>query len=270
MFERTIKKETSFTGLGIHTGKTVSLTLKPSTTSGIRFFRTDCDNACVRICAETLRSQNRATAFQDEGIDLLTPEHLLAALHALKITNLDIDIDAKEVPIMDGSALEFYETISTVGTRELKKELRPIIITEPLTVEDGDTMILCLPSEETIFAYRLSYDNFIGHHFHSFNPKKDTFKTDIAPARTYGFYKEVEALRKKGLALGGSFDNAVVIGEDAYMNKLRFDNELCRHKLLDLYGDIWTLGRPIQGHVIGIKSGHAVTMKLIQQHLCHL
>lgn len=264
MFEQTLTRSVSFQGFGIHTGKRTTLTLKPSTTYGIRFFRTDCNNACIPITPQTLVSQQRATAFQYNNVALLTPEHLFAALHALHLTNLDIEINGSEVPIMDGSSLEFYTTLHDVGVRTLDTPINPIIITKPLHVEENEAAILCLPSTTSSFTYRLHYPNFIGSHLFTFTPSTDNFENELAPARTYGFYEEVKALQEKGLALGGTLENAIVIGDDAYMNPLRFPNELCRHKTLDLFGDLWTIQRPIQGHIVGIKSGHALTMKLIQ------
>jgi len=269
MRKQTLARPVTFQGLGIHSGKTVTLSVEPNTGEGLRFFRKDHDDHCIPISPSTLSSQNRATRFTHQGISILTPEHLFAALHACTITDADIYIDAEEVPIMDGSALAFFKGLSDAGTTPLSSQVDPIVISEPLTVQQDDALIIALPSEQTSFSYRLSYDNFIGHQFFMFTPHTDTFETEVAPARTYGFEHEIKALREQGLALGGSLENAIVIGEDHYLNPLRFENELCRHKCLDLFGDLWTLGRPIKGHIIGIKSGHALTMQMTQRLWSH-
>jgi len=253
-----------FEGVGIHGGKRVRVRCLPALAGeGIRFVRVDLGRAVVRVDVRFLRSASRYTCVTEGGVEVRTPEHLLAACAGLGITDMTIEIDAEEVPILDGSALPFCVSFLRVGVVPLGP-LEPVVITRVIRVEDGDRFIEIRPSGRSYFEYRLSFPEcFVGQQTARFCVEDGGFVDEVAPARTFGFYHEVKALLDQGLARGGSLDNAVVIGDEDYLGPLRFEDELSRHKLLDLMGDFWVLGRPILGDVIAYKSGHALSMRAL-------
>ncbi len=264
MLQKTLKKNHTFSGVGIHSGQTATITLQPAPeNSGIRFhYNGHVIPALPAFCGET----NRATCLQNkESICIKTPEHLLSALYGLGIDNLDIHTDQEEMPILDGSSAIFTAALKhdLLDQTSPKKLFKP---ETPLYFRDNQAEILVLPSETPQWTYILEYpDHFIGTQVAFFSENQGDYEQDIASARTYGFLKEIEVLRSKGLALGGSLDNAIVIGETDYMNPLRFDNELARHKLLDMIGDFCILGQRIQAHVIGIRSGHHHNVQMVKR-----
>jgi UDP-3-O-[3-hydroxymyristoyl] N-acetylglucosamine deacetylase len=265
MKQKTIKEKCIFKGIGIHSGKTVTMVVLPAQeNAGIVFKRVDCVGE-ILVSIENVSPANRATILQKDGVRVCTPEHFLAACYALGISNLIVEIDAEEVPIMDGSSLDFLNGFLKVGIVEQLAEIKAIILAEPIIVKDGEKQILALPDDEFKITYILEYDNFIGTQINSFKITATTFEKQLASARTYGFYSEVKALMERGLAQGGSFDNAVVIGENDYMNELRFSDELVRHKILDCIGDFAILGVPVKAHFIAMKSGHSLNHKLVRE-----
>lgn len=266
MTSRSISNSVSLTGVGIHSGKPVTVTLRPALAgTGIVFIRTDLNNARVHVHPNQLKSTQRATLLEENGVKIATPEHLLSACMGLSITDLKIEISGEEVPIMDGSATLFAQALQNAIPTNLDTPLSPFTPQTPLWCQDSDKTVLILPSETLVWTYCLDYpDHFIGQQSVSYINNPDTYIQDIAPARTYGFKAEVDALLARGLAKGGSLDNALVIGETDYINPPRMPNELARHKLLDLMGDFVCFARPIQAHIIGIKSGHNLHMKTVQ------
>ena len=265
MTQRTLRGPCSFSGVGIHSGQKATLTCRPAPPdTGLVFVRRDQQSRQVPVIPSSLVEGNRATLLQANGVSIATPEHLLSACSGLGIHNLFIDIDCEEVPILDGSALSFVSQFIKIGIEEQEVDISPFVIQEPIVLQSETATLVGLPYAHTQFTYHLSYpDHFIGSQTCSFLLGEDDYAQAIAPARTYGFLAEVEALRQQGLAKGGSLDNAVVIGEDDYLTPLRFDNELARHKLLDMIGDLACLGRPIQGHIVGIGSGHGLNKDLV-------
>lgn len=263
--QRTISTTTAFKGLGIHSGKIVTLNCYPADiNNGICFVRTDLNNAEVRVSSETVIAESRFTKLSQNGVNIHTPEHILSACAGLGITNLRVEIDAEEVPILDGSALTFCDEFNAAGVKTQDAELLPIIIKDAfkITGKDG-AYIEVSPAETFSYTYTLDYPtSFVGKQSATYT-QAINYISDIAPARTYGFEAEVKALLARGLAKGGSLDNAVVIGENDYLNPLRFDNELARHKLLDLIGDMWIIGRPVIGNINAFKSGHALNAALV-------
>jgi UDP-3-O-acyl N-acetylglucosamine deacetylase len=267
MIQKTIKKTCQISGLGLHSGKKVNLTLLPApVNTGIIFIRTDCGEQKIPSIPSSLSATNRATILEKKGCRIITPEHLLATLYGFQIDNLFIKLDAEEVPIMDGSALSFIKVIQKAGIQELAQEKKIASIKKPFLVKKENKSVIALPCSNFRVTFILEYpQSFIGTQIASFDLTPEKFCQEIGPARTYGFYEEVEELRKKGLIKGGSLDNAVVITKDSYLNELRYPNELVRHKILDLIGDLSILGTEINGHFIGIKSGHALNMEMVKK-----
>lgn len=265
--QTTINTTVTFQGLGIHSGKLVTLNCFPEdVNTGIYFVRTDLNNAEIKVSPETVIAESRFTKLSQNGVNIHTPEHLLSACAGLGISNLRVEIDAEEVPILDGSALTFCEEFTKAGVRPQDAELPPIIVTEAFKISGKDgAYIEVTPAKTFSYHYILDYPGtFVGRQSADYAKDID-YESQIAPARTYGFEAEVKALLERGLAKGGSLDNAVVIGETDYINPLRFDNELARHKLLDLIGDMWIVGRPVIAKITAFKSGHALNAELVQR-----
>ena len=205
-----------------------------------------------------------ATTVGAFGVRVRTIEHLMAAAAALGIDNLVVDVDAEEVPALDGSAKPFVDLLYSAGAAPLPVPRRPLVVREPIRVGDGHRWLEITPSD----CFRVTYtlDNphpVIGQQIVSLEVTEAAFVDELAAARTYGFLKDVPTMRKNGLARGGSLDNAVVVGKRAVLNdSLRFEDEFVRHKILDLVGDLWLLGRPLCGHVTGKNGGHALNHEL--------
>ncbi|MFT5171829.1 MAG: UDP-3-O-acyl N-acetylglucosamine deacetylase [Candidatus Marinamargulisbacteria bacterium] len=266
MNPKTLDSPAHFRGVGIHSGKTVSVTCHPaSENTGIQFRRTDLDGAIVKVCPRNISATKRATHLTENNVTIKTPEHLLAACAGLGISNALIDLDGEEIPILDGSARPFSNAFLASGIKSQPGTLEPIKIHTPITVSNGPATIMILPSDEAKISYVLDLSpSFVGTQVFTSPISTDDFLSEIASARTFGFESEVKALLEKGLALGGSLDNALIIGETEYLSDLRFKDELVRHKILDMFGDLWILNRPIIGHIIGVKSGHFLNTKLVK------
>lgn len=270
--QRTIAKEVSLKGIGLHTGKKVNLTFKPAAVNnGIQFVRTDLpDKPAIKVSVEHLCPKSGSLRFSyldKDGIQVYTIEHLLAALYGMGIDNLDIEIDSKEVPGLDGSSLEFLEVLTKAGIVEQEKERQYWQIKEPVCVEDDSATIVALPAQELKISYTLDYNHpFLNSDFLRIIINPDTFKTELASARTFCLEEEVEELKKQGLGKGGNYENALVVGEKGVINnKLRYADEFIRHKILDLLGDLYILGQPLKAHIIALKSGHSLNMKLVKR-----
>ncbi len=264
-YTKTIKKELSFTGTGIHSGKEINLKLVPTAeNSGIKFIRKDLADFVIPLDPQFLVSGSRATVLVKEGKKIVTPEHLLAALAILGITDIQIEMDNEEVPILDGSAKVYVSAIENVGLKIFKNSIKPIIIKEPLFIKEEHKLILLFPAEKFLISYFLDLPNsFISSQLLSIEVGEKHLKESVANARTFGFYDEYQQLLSQGLAKGANFENTVVIGKDKFMNELRFEDELVKHKILDLIGDLKILNRPILGHIISIKAGHSLNSKLV-------
>lgn len=269
--QQTIRKELEYSGIGLHTGEQIHLALKPAPVdTGIIFVREDLpDKPGVKACLKNANKSSRELSLKDNEVEIRTVEHLLATLTTLGIDNVEIVMDGCEVPIGDGSAMHFVELLKDkiISQYKPKKTFSP---KEPFWVSLNDKHIILLPSDEFRITYTIDFNHkIVKTQFASFVITKEVFEREIAPARTFGFLEEVKTLYAQGLAKGGSLENAIVIGEDRILNdNLRFDNELVRHKILDLIGDFTLIGMPISGHIIAIKSGHELNLKLLQK-LCH-
>lgn len=266
-YQQTISKEVECLGIGLHTGKKVKLKLSPAPVdSGIIFIRKDQNGSEIPAKALLVKKIELATTIGRGDLHIKTVEHLLSALYGMNIDNLLIEVDSEEIPIMDGSAAPFVFLLEEANIKKQDKPRNYLKISEPLEVSEGDKYIKIIPSEKFRITYSVHYDHpLIGEQTITIPVSKDVYKDQIAPARTFGFLYEVEFLRKVGLALGGSKDNAVVLDEAKVLNDhLRFKNEFVRHKVLDLLGDLSLCGYPIIGHVIVRKGGHSLHTKMAQ------
>jgi UDP-3-O-[3-hydroxymyristoyl] N-acetylglucosamine deacetylase len=257
--QRTLRRQISCAGIGLHSGHKVTLTLKPAAAdTGIRFRRTDLDVEIPATIA-AVSSLQYATVLGRDGATVETVEHLLAALVSVGIDNLVVELTHNEVPIMDGSAAPFLYLLHEAGVKRLGTPRRYLKILRPLQISSGDKRIAVYPSDHFKVSYTISFDHpLLRHQSRTERITELTFAEHIAPARTFGFLKEVEWLRQNGLALGGSLDNAIVIGDTGVLNALRFEDEFVRHKILDAVGDLALLGSPLIGHVVAHRAGHAL------------
>jgi len=268
-WQHTIRKTVSFAGVGLHSGKTVKLYIKPAGVStGIRFVRTDLGRK-VMIPATLYRVTDTrlATTLAKDDVTVSTTEHLLAALAGMGIDNAVIELDNDEVPIMDGSAAPFVHVLKKVGRQRQKAARFLLKITRKIEIRNGDSMILIEPHDGFKVSGEIDFEHqLVRKQKFSIEVDSQTFIKEIASARTFGFLHEVEYLRQNGKALGGSLDNAIVIDRSEILNTegLRFSNEFVRHKLLDLIGDLALLGCPVLGHITAIKSGHAQHLQLMK------
>lgn len=272
--KKTLAREVSFRGIGLHSGKIVTMTLKPITTNaGIIFQRTDMPagiSSSILSTYSNLVNVDHSTNIGDHnGCTIRTVEHLLAVLHAFEIDNLLVQLDGPEVPIADGSSRPLVEVLEQAGVRELPYAKERMIVRKSVEYSEGDKYIRISPHRKLKISYLIDFPNhFIGRQTYSITVNKNNFKKKIAPARTFCLLHEVEFLKKNGLAKGGSLDNAVVVADDRILNGgLRFDDEFVRHKVLDVIGDLFLLGKPVQGHVEVHKGGHDLHTKLLQQIL---
>lgn len=254
----TLKRPVSGRGIGLFTGEEVLLTLKPASVgTGIVFRRIDLPQAPqIPALADFVSSTPRCTVIGKGAYTVQTVEHLLSALRAYDIEDLVIEIAGPEVPIFDGSSLFFVQLIEEAGLHRQEEEGELLVLNQPLFWSEGGIHIVALPSNERRFSYTLHYPQCkaIGSQFYTFVLTSESFKREIAPARTFSVYEEIAPMIEKGLVRGGSLDCAVLIKDGVVMNPegLRFSDEMARHKVLDLIGDL----PPLRAHVIAICSGH--------------
>ncbi len=269
-FQRTISNPIDCSGIGLHTGKKVEMLLQPApANTGIVFIRTDVGNIEIEASLANVSSSRYATCLEKNGVSVLTAEHLLAALYALGVDNIKIEMNAEEIPILDGSSAPFVQLIHKAGLKELEEPRLYLVICRPISVkEEEDKRVSIYPCDEYKVTYAIDFEHqILGYQELTASLwGVQAFTEKIAPARTFTLEKEVEVLRKKGLARGGSLENAVVIGEKGILNKnLRFKDEFVRHKMLDLTGDLSLVGKPIKGHVIAYRAGHDLHSRLAQK-----
>ena len=259
--QRTLRRPVSCTGIGLHSGNKVTLSLKPAPADyGIRFQRADLGGLEIPATVTHLGGIQYQTGLTREAVSVETVEHLLAALTALGVDNVIVELNSPEVPIMDGSAAPFVYLVNEAGIRRLQAPRRYLKVLRPISLTQGDTRIALYPSDHFKVTYSISFDHpLLRHQSRTMRITEESFVEDIAPARTFGFLKEVEMLRQRGLALGGSLDNAIVLGETGVLNNaLRFEDEFVRHKILDVIGDLSLVGHPVVGHLVAHRGGHAL------------
>ena len=267
--QNTLKNEIYISGKGLHTGRDINMSLRPAPRdSGIIFVRTDKGGAEIKAGLSSVSDTTFATTLSSNGVRVGTVEHLLAAFAGLCVDNVLVELNGPEVPIMDGSAISFVSKIMKAGISKQAKAVTCIRIVEPVVIEEGPCQIAIAPYNGTRVTYRLFYNHpAFGEQKKGIDITTMQFIDELAPARTFGFLRDVEMLRARGLARGGSLENAIVLGEKEVINgsKLRFKDEFVRHKILDAVGDISLLGYPLFGHIIANKSGHTLHIKLLRK-----
>jgi UDP-3-O-[3-hydroxymyristoyl] N-acetylglucosamine deacetylase len=263
-------------GVGVHTGDRVRLAVRPAPVgTGIVFVRTDIKDRDNRIpvSGEAVVDARLNTMIENAaGVRLSTIEHLMAAFAALGVSNAVVEVDGPELPILDGSALQFVQLLDRAGFRRQEAPVRYIEILEPIRVQDGDKSAALLPCDRYEMRFEIDFPTpVIGNQVVDFVVDEETFRNEIMAARTFGFAHEVEALRKAGLARGGSLENAVVIDGDQILNPggLRMEREFVKHKALDAIGDLYVLGAPLLGRYEGVKAGHHINNLLVRELLAN-
>jgi UDP-3-O-[3-hydroxymyristoyl] N-acetylglucosamine deacetylase len=269
--QQTLASTVALSGIGLHTGVPVHVRICPApANSGVIFKRTDLDGFAIEAESRHVARVSYATSLMKKGVLISTTEHLLSALAGLGVDNAVVEIDNLELPIVDGSALPFVKLIRAAGLRKQRARRLYARILKPLEIVDGVKRIAVYPSETFRISYSIAFPHpVIGTEALDFTPGTGNYEEAIAPARTFGFLEEVEMLLKSGLVKGGSLENVVVLNREGVMNPegLRFPDEFCRHKVLDLIGDISLLGHPLIGHVVADRAGHAMHVQLVSQLL---
>ncbi|MDL1982604.1 MAG: UDP-3-O-acyl-N-acetylglucosamine deacetylase [Deltaproteobacteria bacterium] len=260
--QRTISKPVSFSGVGVHSGKKVNLTIKPAPVNhGIKFVRTDLtDKPSVSAHFNMVVDTSLATVIGCDGFIVSTIEHLMATFAGFSIDNAIVELDAYELPIMDGSAGPFISYIKTAGIEEQLGPKYFFIVKEPIELKEDGKFVGIYPASKFKITCTIYYDHpLIKEQSYSIDVSDQVFEKEICRARTFGFLQEIEYLKKYGFARGGSLDNVIVLDEKGILNKngLRFPDEFVRHKILDCIGDFSLLGMPVLGHIIVNKSGHS-------------
>jgi UDP-3-O-[3-hydroxymyristoyl] N-acetylglucosamine deacetylase len=269
--QHTLATPVSVCGIGLHTGVKVNLRLCPAPgNTGILFRRTDLEGFTIEALSRNVARVSYATSLMKKGVLISTTEHLLSALAGLDVDNVLVEIDNLELPILDGSARPFVELIAQAGIRRQRANRSFVKILRPVEVIDGTRRIVVYPADTFHVTYRIVFPHpLIGAQSIEFATGSSDYAAEIAPARTFGFLEELEMLRRNGLIRGGSLENAVVLDRTGVINPegLRFPDEFCRHKLLDLIGDFALLGRPLIGHVVAERAGHAMHAQLVSRLL---
>jgi len=268
MKQKTLKNIIEFSGVGLHSGCEVSVRLIPKNENfGIKFKRTDLPgNNEIEANYKNVASTQRSVTLGAGDARVKTVEHLLAALYAYGIDNLLIEVKGEEIPAVDGSAAPFAQKILETGILELPAEKEYFCIKEPVNFKESDSFISAYPSDALKVTVVVNFNHpLAGYQVFEFEKDKDDFFTALSPARTFGFWEEIEFLKKNNLALGGSPDNAIIIKKDKIMTKLRFDDEIVRHKCLDLIGDIALLGKDLKAHICAYKSSHGLDIKFLKK-----
>lgn len=279
--QKTIEKEVSFSGFGIHTGKEVNGRFKPALAdSGINFIRVDLPGKPVvkahisNIIDPKKRLRRTSIGIKKDGmsVEIHTIEHIMSALCGTGIDNIVVELDSEELPGLDGSTQGFVDLVKKAGTKEQEAEKEYFTPRIPIWLEENDRSLIILPYDSFEVSYTLSYENpLLSSQFMSINIDKNVFEKEIAPARTFCLNEEVEALKKMGLGKGANYENTIVIGKEGIINnKLRFSNEFVRHKIADLIGDLYLLGKPIKGKIIALKSGHSLNIKLTEKMFSYI
>ena len=274
-FQRTIKQRISCSGVGLHSGVSVSMTLCPAVpNTGIIFNRIDLELEVASIEANWKNIHSGilcTTLANQEGQTVGTIEHLMAALCGCGIDNVVIDLNGPEVPIMDGSAAPFISLIECAGIIEQDFPRKYIRVRKHVFVSDGSGSMHLRPSDNLRINFEIDFEsNAVAHQEYLSNVTEKSFKKDLGGARTFGFVDQIEAMRELGYGRGGSLDNAVIVDGDRILNEggLRFSDEFVRHKVLDCLGDMYLAGGPILGEITGIRSGHSLSHKLLRSLLC--
>ena len=267
--QRTLKDKISCVGVGLHSGKEVRLVMKPADIdSGIVFLRTDLPTRPkIHATAQNVTATLRATTLEENGAKVFTIEHLMSALNACNVDNCEIELDAEEPPVLNGNSIDFFKMIQATGLIEQDKERKVIRVEKIYRVdgEEGKRFVMALPYE----GFRVSFVSvnphpLIGIQYADFEITEKIYAEEIAPARTIAYEKEIDALRKMGLGLGGTIENVIVYNDAGWLNKLNYPDELVRHKILDVIGDLRLAGI-FNCHIVAAASGHALNTQLAKK-----
>ena len=266
-FETTIQRPVEAKGVGLHSGVPVSIRILPAPPStGIVFVRTDLDNFQVPASWRYVARVSYATSLMRQGVLISTTEHLLSVFYSMGVDNAYVEINNLEVPILDGSGSPYVELLRAAGLKSYRRRKRFLRIRRPVTVEAGSKRISILPSDRFLLTCDVFYDHpLIGRQSLDLEVTPERYAEEIAPARTFGFEHELDQMRNMGLIRGAALDNAICFHRQGVRNRdgLRFPDECCRHKALDLIGDLALIGKPLLGHVIAERAGHAMHTALV-------
>ena len=266
-FETTLQRPAEARGIGLHSGVPVSIRILPAPPStGIVFLRTDLDNFPVPASWRYVARVSYATSLMRQGVLISTTEHLLSVFYSMGVDNAFVEIDNLEVPILDGSGQPYVELLRAAGLKSYRRRKRFLRIRRPVTVEAGSKRISILPSDRFLLTCDVFYDHpLIGRQSLDLEVTPERYAEAIAPARTFGFAHELDQMRNMGLIRGASLDNAICFDRQSVRNQegLRFADECCRHKALDLIGDLALIGKPLLGQVIAERAGHAMHTALV-------
>ena len=273
MKRKTIKNIIEISGIGLHKGEEIKLTLKPSENNderGIIFKRIDVSgkNNVIKVDYRNLFDLERGTNIRNEDdVKVHTIEHFLSSLSIIGVTDILVEISGNELPILDGSSIGFVEKLLEAGIVELNEEIEPAVITEPVIFSDekAGKYVMALPYDGFKISYTIDFNHsFLKSQYYELEVNLENYVENIAKCRTFAFDYEIDFLKKNNLALGGSLENAVVVGAKGPLNPegLRYPDEFVRHKILDIIGDLYVLGTPIKAHIIAIKTGHFVNSQL--------
>jgi UDP-3-O-[3-hydroxymyristoyl] N-acetylglucosamine deacetylase len=268
-FETTIERPVEASGVGLHSGVPVRIRILPAPPStGIVFIRTDLDRFSIPASWKYVQKVSYATSLMRQGVLISTTEHLLSVFYSMSVDNAYVEIDNLEVPILDGSGLPFVDLIRQAGIKHHRKRRKYLRIRQPVSVEGGGKRITIAPSDKFLLTCDVFFDHpLVGRHVLEMEVSPDRYAECIAPARTFGFEYELAQMRDMGLIRGASLDNAVCFSRKGILNAsgLRFQDECCRHKALDLIGDLALIGKPLLGHVIAERAGHAMHFALVNR-----
>ncbi len=268
-FETTIRRPVQASGVGLHSGVPVNIRILPAPPgTGIVFVRTDLDRFEVPAVWRYVARVSYATSLMRQGVLISTTEHLLSVFFSMGIDNAYVEIDNLEVPILDGSGLPFVEMIQSAGIKNWRRTRRYLRIRRAVSIVDRGRRIQILPADRFLLSCEVYFDHpLVGSQRLELEVSPERYAREIAPARTFGFFRELDALRNMGLIRGASLENAVCFDDQGVMNPdgLRFADECCRHKALDLIGDLALIGKPLLGHVVAERAGHAMHVALVKR-----
>jgi UDP-3-O-[3-hydroxymyristoyl] N-acetylglucosamine deacetylase len=268
-FETTIAQSVSVSGVGLHSGVPVTIRITPAPAgNGIVFVRTDLDRFAIPANWRHVAKVSYATSLMRQGVLISTTEHLLSSLYSMGVDNAFIEIDNLEVPILDGSGGPFVELIREAGIHTYRRRRRYLCVRRPISVEADGKRITILPADRFLLSCDVFFDHpLVGRQTLDLELSPERYAAEIAPARTFGFERDLNQLRDMGLIRGASLENAICFeaGRVANPGGLRFPDECCRHKALDLIGDLALIGRPLLGHVIAERAGHAMHVALVSR-----
>ena len=268
-FETSVQRPVEASGIGLHSGVRVNLRILPAPAStGIVFVRSDLDGFAIPASWRYVQKVSYATSLMRQGVLISTTEHLLSVFYSMSVDNAFVEIDNLEVPILDGSGQPFVDLIRAAGIKTFRKRRRYLRIRRPVSVEGNGRRITILPSDRFLLTCDVYYDHpLVGRQVLEMEVTPERYASELAPARTFGFAYELDQMRNMGLIRGASLENAVCFDRRSIVNSggMRFENECCRHKALDLIGDLALIGKPLLGHVIAERAGHAMHFALVNR-----